>query len=305
MEIRQLEYFLKASEHKNLSAAARELFISEQALSKSIVSLEKELDFSLFVRDRKGVALTPAGKIMQKKAFEAVAGVARFKNAAADIRSEHDAKPIRIGFYEGFLGNGAAQFPIESLISFQRSHPRIALHIAEDANERVRDMVCSKELDMGVFVGEVPAACCSITLQQIRLDLVASKTNRLAKSGGVSWDDLKDQRIILSHRETRLQDMIESICRQHGFDPVIAPVSASFATSLAFVYEDEAVTLIDSGKQALVDWEKATIVEFAHENEAVKTPASIAWTNDKSISSNHYKLTDLLRKHFNRSRAFV
>ena len=49
MEIRQLEYFLKAGEHKNLSAAARELFITEQALSKSIVALEKEFGFSLFV----------------------------------------------------------------------------------------------------------------------------------------------------------------------------------------------------------------------------------------------------------------
>lgn len=304
MEIRQFEYFLKASEHKNLSAAARELFVSEQALSKSIVSLEKELGFSLFVRDRKGVALTPAGAIMQKRASEIVSNIALFKDTAADIRSEHDAKPIEIGFYEGFLGNGPSRFPVESLVSFQRSHPRIALRVTEDANERIRDRVCSKELDMGVFVGEVPASCCSITLQTVRLDLVVPADSPLARSEGVAWGDLRNERIVLPYREARMQDMVESACKQRGFDADVIPVSASLSTTLDFVYAGEAVALVDSGKKALVDSSRATIVGFS-QDDAVEMPASIAWTNDKSISSNHYKLTDLFRKHFNRVRAFV
>ena len=305
MEIRQLEYFLKAGEHKNLSAAARELFITEQALSKSIVALEKEFGFSLFVRDRKGVALTPAGETMRCIAAEAVDEVVQLKRTAAKIREGHDAQPIRIGFFEGFLGGGEAPLSTEMLIAFQNDHPEIALHIFEDTNERIRKMTCEKELDLGVFSGEVPATCCSITLHELRIDLAVARASALARSEAVSWSDLRGQRIVVPRGEPRMRDMIGSICRQRGFDASLVPLDASPAVALAYVYSDEAAMPIDRCNAKHVDRERAAILRFHPEEEIIRPLVSVAWSNEKGISSNHYKITDLLRARFNRTRAFV
>ena len=48
MVFRQIQYFIKLSESTSISQAAKELFISQQALSKSIKNLESELNTRLF-----------------------------------------------------------------------------------------------------------------------------------------------------------------------------------------------------------------------------------------------------------------
>ena len=50
MTTKSLEYFLVVVKHLNISKAAKELFISQPALSKQISQLEAELGVSLFDR---------------------------------------------------------------------------------------------------------------------------------------------------------------------------------------------------------------------------------------------------------------
>lgn len=62
MELRNLVYFVQVCEDKNYSLAACKLFITQQALSKSIKTLEAELGSSLFKKVPAGVVLTPYGQ---------------------------------------------------------------------------------------------------------------------------------------------------------------------------------------------------------------------------------------------------
>ena len=54
MTTKSLEYFLVVVKHLNISKAAKELFISQPALSKQISQLEAELGVSLFEIDTCG-----------------------------------------------------------------------------------------------------------------------------------------------------------------------------------------------------------------------------------------------------------
>lgn len=58
----QIQCFLVAAKHMNFSKAAEELFISQPAVSRHIINLEKELNSPLFNRADKPISLTPAGK---------------------------------------------------------------------------------------------------------------------------------------------------------------------------------------------------------------------------------------------------
>src|SRR6202162_4366102 len=62
MKFRHLEYFVAAAEELNFTHAADRLHVSQPPFSKQIHDLEGELGMDLFARQRKGVALTPAGK---------------------------------------------------------------------------------------------------------------------------------------------------------------------------------------------------------------------------------------------------
>ena len=70
MNDRQLLCFLTLSRTLNFTAAARELYCTQPALSYQIRNLEKELDLALFTRSTTQVALTEAGRAFAPRAAE-------------------------------------------------------------------------------------------------------------------------------------------------------------------------------------------------------------------------------------------
>lgn len=62
MTIQQLKYIIRVVEKESISEAAMSLFISQPSLSNAIKEVEKEYNIILFLRNNKGVVLTPEGK---------------------------------------------------------------------------------------------------------------------------------------------------------------------------------------------------------------------------------------------------
>ena len=71
----QYRIFYAVARAGNISRAAKELFISQPAISKSISKLEESLGIALFIRNSRGVSLTAEGQVLfqhVEAAFEAL-----------------------------------------------------------------------------------------------------------------------------------------------------------------------------------------------------------------------------------------
>ena len=68
MELRKLEYLLKVAETHSITEAAKQLYITQPALSQVIAVLEKNYDTKLFERKNGGLELTRSGRIMVEAA---------------------------------------------------------------------------------------------------------------------------------------------------------------------------------------------------------------------------------------------
>lgn len=61
MNSQQIRSFLSVAACKSFSLAAERLYLSQPVISYHVRALEKEIGFSLFDRNTRGVELTPAG----------------------------------------------------------------------------------------------------------------------------------------------------------------------------------------------------------------------------------------------------
>ena len=126
MTFEQLEYFLAAARAETFFDAAESLHITQSALSKHIMKLEKELNVRLFDRSRRSAVLTDAGREFLKEAgdlFHRYRAMRKRMQAFEDVSE----RTLRIGTLP-FL----SQYGLTGLFKdFSAAHPEIRLLLEE------------------------------------------------------------------------------------------------------------------------------------------------------------------------------
>ena len=123
VELRQLRYFVAVAEELHFGRAAERLHIAAPSLSQQIKSLEASVGTPLFIRDRRHVELTAAGRMLLPDAREILELAARAQRRVAGATG-----PLRVGYVSWLPEQLAASAALDIRVDewIMPSHVQIA-----------------------------------------------------------------------------------------------------------------------------------------------------------------------------------
>ena len=124
MKLNQLRDVVAIARRGSLRAAARELTLSQPALTRSVHELERELGAPLFERRARGMRLTPMGETFVRRANAILTEVRRAHEEAAQLQGGTSGKVVA-GL--SFVPH-VAMLP-KALPPFRKRYPQVQLHI--------------------------------------------------------------------------------------------------------------------------------------------------------------------------------
>ena len=146
MKLKQLEYLLKIVECGSITKAARELYISQPSLTKSIVSLEEEYGIQILIRKPRGVELTADGK--------SFVYYARTVLAASNALAQNFTNRQNVPRSRLFLASQQLDFVHDLFVKtyLQNQDSRIHFNLVETDRNDVTRQVLSGNVDLGLLV---------------------------------------------------------------------------------------------------------------------------------------------------------
>ncbi|MDD3325700.1 MAG: LysR family transcriptional regulator [Zoogloea sp.] len=143
MNLNQLRHLIALAEHHSFSKAADVLCLTQPALSRSIQTLEQELDVKLIDRDSKRNTLTAYGALVAERA-ERILLEARELKRGVELLKEGQLGELNVGF-----GPTPAAVLMQPFLTHMASrYPRMQLRIARGSVELLVQSLRNESVDV-------------------------------------------------------------------------------------------------------------------------------------------------------------
>ena len=210
MKRHQLEYLLAVSKYQSFTGAAEKLHTSQPYLSTQIKELERELKATLLLRDKKRCCLTPAGKIVQKRAetiFQLIEAAEKELQAYVTCGA---AATIRIGTNLIDIDHTFA----EILLKFQAVYPHVNVNFCYYYD--LEAAMAADEIDMGVGLFLTPSESLSKELLYTENYLLClPRSHKLAQTKQVSWKDISQLPFVCYTQQIYEQQLFNAWEQEH------------------------------------------------------------------------------------------
>jgi molybdate transport repressor ModE-like protein len=216
--LRQVRYFAAVAESASISRAARQLSVSQSAVTEAIKELESDLGAALLERSGRGVALTHRGQMFLRHA-------SRILEAVADARRTLPGDDSPAGELHLGASSVVAGYILADLLArFRRAFPAVDVAAFEDSPEYLEHLLINGELDVAVMVVSrlrEPAALEARTIEESAYRLWLPLGHPLAGAKTISLAEVAAERhIMLSLDE--IHETAEAFWREHALRPTVA-----------------------------------------------------------------------------------
>lgn len=237
MNLKQLQEFLVVAQERQITSAAKRLYMAQPPLSYQMKQLEKELGVKLFTRNSYGIDLTPEGRTFQVYAQEMV------KTRQAAIEALDQEKTGRLGtIHLGLISSTGALVPNQALRQLTADYPRVNFEISEGNTMQLIDQVNSNLIDIAIV--RTPFNMRGLTARTLYHDeLVAVGDHQRFNfpDSKFSITDFDQQPLILYRR---FESIFNETFAQHGVAPFYSVKCDDARTALMWANNGMGIAIV-------------------------------------------------------------
>jgi DNA-binding transcriptional LysR family regulator len=294
LELRQLRYFVTVAEELHFGHAATRLHMTQPPLSQAIQGLEALLGAALFLRNRRGVALTAAGAALLPEARRMLAEAAGLGDLVQRAAAGASGR-LALAFVTSADYSVLPPF----LRAYRAAFPAVEIILQEATSDIQLDDLLHARIDCGFLIPPLPDKA-RATLDYMKVleePLILAAPSGLTglQDGPIRLQDLPALPLIIFPRKISpaLHDAILSCFTAAGVTPVIGQEAIQMQTIVGLVSAGMGLALVPQSVSNLM----RPGVEYRA--LAAVTPlveTGLAWRRDNASPVLHGFL-ELLRNH--------
>lgn len=283
LDWRRVRQFLHVYEHGTIGQASLELNVTQPALSKSLRSLEADLNVKLFERTPLGVVPTVYGEAL---ALHAKAIQAELRSALAQIDYMRGATRGHV-----VIGIGPSMAPNIMPLATARLlavRPGISLSVREGLADELVPLLRRGEIDLaiGTWDHSGEADLVNEVVHRDRLHVIAGRAHPLA-NGSATLAELQRHPWVLPPQNQAWRKRLDELFIAQGLAPIVAGVESNSSTYikalladdhfLSFLPRQSAFEELRTGHLAIVDCvdiDLSSDISLTYRERAVLSPAS-------------------------------
>jgi len=238
--IKHIRAINSVATYGSFTAAAADLGITQSAVSRMVLQVEKQLGVSLFLRSTRNVVLTAPGR-------EFTASTRRF---IEDLNIQVENARALGGQIRGRLII-SCQLSIthhvvpDAVLKYRKAHPRVEVHIREGLGSEVHEDVRSGLADFGV--GNVTGLNQEIVADEVvqeSLFAVLPSRHRLRSKSVLSLREIKDDEFVSLPTGAGLRRQIDGVAAASGITLKHTTVVEQFGTLFDFVAANVGIAIV-------------------------------------------------------------
>ena len=254
--------FLYVAKYKSATKAAKELFTSQPAITRTIKLLETELGCSLFVRSKNGMELTKEGEILYQYVNSAFSTIAKGEELISQSISIHGGE-ISIGTTITALD----EYLFEYLEKFHKLYPKVKYRIFTQSSDQTVQKLNSGLIDIAFVTTpyKINPNLMAIKLKDFDNVIIAGSKYENLKIKQMDLEDLKDIPFVHLSKHMQLREYVDDLFQKHNMEiePTIEVDSAHMIIPMVKNNLGIGITPLSLAKQA-IDNEDVFVVNLKH-----------------------------------------
>lgn len=231
-----LRYLIKVFECKNMSRAAEELFVSRQALSKTIASVEDELGTQLFYRNKNG--LVPTSEMMELMPhFTSILHEYDYFTTR-QTKKDQEISVCVMDCISDYLS-------LDFIPGFHAKYPDIILNIEETS-----DAACKSLLDLGE--SDYAIVTDTMNFEPYESDYlffgkysaIVSKENKLSEKSVLTFDDIGSEPLIGYSRKNMFYQQASKVITSRGYPLNYKARTSNLSSAIQLARHNIGISLI-------------------------------------------------------------